>query len=115
MLAVDNILSFKKWDTGEFENNNIDGLISIEKKINDLSTVITELNIVDGFKIGYELKIQNNIFIRIGKNDTSSSFGLGLYLSSIKLDYAYVKNENNFFYDSHRVGFNFNLQKGLQN
>ena len=33
MLAVDNILSFKKWDTGEFEKNNIDGFISIEKKL----------------------------------------------------------------------------------
>ena len=115
ILAVDNILSFKKWDTGEFEKNNIDGFISIEKKINDLSTIFTEFNIVDGFKIGYELKIQNNIFVRIGRNDANSSFGLGFNFSSIKLDYAYVKNENNFFYDSHRVGFNFNLQKELQN
>ena len=95
------------------EKNNIDGFISIEKKINDSSTIFTELNIVDGFKIGYELKIQNNIFIRIGKNDANSSFGLGFNLSNIILDYAYIKNEDNFLHDSHRVGFNFNLQKEL--
>ena len=96
MLAVDNILSFKKWDTGNLKKITLMVLYQL-KKINDLSTIFTEFNIVDGFKIGYELKIQNNIFVRVGRNDANSSFGLGFNFSSIKLDYTYVKNENNFF------------------
>ena len=52
MLAVDNILSLKKWDTGEFEKNNIDGFISVEKKINDNQLFLKNLRIKYEFDIG---------------------------------------------------------------
>ena len=60
-------------------------------------------------KLGLEIKIIDNLFIRTGLNKNDFTFGFGLQLKNIDLDYAYINNNSEIFTNNHSVGFNINL------
>tara|TARA_B110000263_G_C14946307_1_gene345992 strand:- start:298 stop:519 length:222 start_codon:yes stop_codon:yes gene_type:complete len=71
--------------------------------------VFYEYNINSGSKLGFEIELINNLFIRTGINKYNFCFGFGIQLENIKLDYAYMNNKSEILGSNHSVGFNINL------
>ena len=108
-FGVDNILAFKKWDTGLLEKFDLNGYLATAINISDRNIVFYEYNMNNGSKLGFETKIIDNLFIRTGLNKNDFTFGFGLQLKNIDLDYAYINNSSEIFRNNHSVGFNVNL------
>ena len=108
-FGIDNILAFKKWDTGLLEKFDLNGYLATAINISDRNIIFYEYNMTNGSKLGLETKIIDNLFIRTGLNENDFTFGFGLQLKNIDLDYAYINNNSEIFTNNHSVGFNINL------
>ena len=108
-FGVDNLLAFKKWDTGLLEKYDLNGYLSTAINISDRSIIFYEYNMNNGSKLGFEVKIIDNLFARTGINKYDFTFGFGLQLKNIDLDYAYINNNSKIFGSNHSIGFNINL------
>ena len=108
-FGIDNILAFKKWDTGLLEKFDLNGYLATAINISDRNIIFYEYNMANGSKLGLETKIIDNLFIRTGLNENDFTFGFGLQLKNIDLDYAYINNNSEIFTNNHSVGFNINL------
>jgi len=108
-FGIDNILAFKKWDTGLLEKFDLNGYLATAINISDRNTIFYEYDMTNGSKLGFETKIIDNLSIRTGLNKNDFTFGFGLQLKNIDLDYAYINNNSEIFTNNHSVGFNINL------
>ena len=108
-FGIDNILAFKKWDSGLLEKFDLNGYLATAINISDRNIIFYEYNMANGSKLGLETKIIDNLFIRTGLNENDFTFGFGLQLKNIDLDYAYINNNSEIFTNNHSVGFNINL------
>ena len=108
-FGIDNLLAFKKWDTDLLEKYDLNGYLGSSINISDRNTVFYEYNINSGSKLGFEIELINNLFIRTGINKYNFCFGFGIQLENIKLDYAYMNNKSEILGSNHSVGFNINL------
>ena len=108
-FGIDNLLAFKKWDTDLLEKYDLNGYLGSSINISDRNTVFYEYNINSGSKLGFEIELINNLFVRTGINKYNFCFGFGIQLENIKLDYAYMNNKSEILGSNHSVGFNINL------
>ena len=108
-FGVDNILAMKKWDTGLLERFDLNGYLSTSVDLSDRFTLFYEYNLIDHSKLGFEMEIVSNFFIRSGYNNNYHSFGFGFKLNDIHLDYSYFNNNSIVFGDNHSIGFNINI------
>ena len=108
-FGAENIFSFKKWDTGYIEKFDLNGYLAFSYNFNK-SAMFYEYNIIDKSKIGFEIQLIENLFFRSGINKYSTSFGFGLSLKNIILDYTYINNKSDIFGSNHSIGFNINLE-----
>jgi len=108
-FGVDNLLAFKKWDTGLLEKYDLNGYLATSINISDRSTLFYEYNINNNSKLGFEIKLVDDLFLRTGINKYDFSFGFGLQLKNINLDYAYINNSSKIFGSNHSIGFNINF------
>jgi len=108
-FGIDNILAFKKWDTGLLEKFDLNGYLATAINISDRNIIFYEYNMNNGSKLGFETKIADNLFIRTGLNKNDFTFGFGLQLEKLDLDYAYINNNSEIFRNNHSIGFNINL------
>ena len=60
-------------------------------------------------KLGFELKIIEDLFFRAGLDKSDLTLGIGLRLKNINLDYAYVNNNPQILGNSHAIGMIINL------
>ena len=109
-FGAENIFSFKKWDTGYIEKFDLNGYLAFSYNFNK-SAIFYEYNIIDKSKIGFEIQLIENLFFRSGINKYSTSFGFGLSLKNIILDYTYINNKSDIFESNHSIGFNINLNR----
>ncbi len=107
-FGVENIFAFKKWDTNYIEKFDLNGYLAFSYNFNQ-SIIFYEYNMINKSKIGFEIKLIENLFFRSGINKYSTSFGFGLSLKNIILDYTYINNKSDIFGSNHSVGFNINL------
>ena len=108
-FGIDNLLAFKKWNTDLLEKYDLNGYLGSSINISDRNTVFYEYNINSGSKLGFEIELINNLFVRTGINKYNFCFGFGIQLENIKLDYAYMNNKSEILGSNHSVGFNINL------
>ena len=108
-FGVDNFLAFKKWNTDLLERYDLNSYLATSINISDKTTMFYEYNIYNGSKLGLEIKIINDLFVRAGINKYDFTFGFGLQIRNINLDYAYMNNNYEIFGSNHSIGFNIHL------
>lgn len=110
IIAMDNLLAVKKWDTGLLEKNNLNSYLSISTKISNHITFLCEYNLDKKIKLGTEFEIIDEILLRFGLSDSNLSAGFGFNLKNIDIDYAYIDNKYDIFGNNHIIGFTLNLK-----
>ena len=90
IAGINDLISYKKWNTGVIENNKLNYFISTSVLVNNLGLFI-EANSLYKENIGFEYNHDDTIFIRFATNvDENFSYGLAFNLDAIELSYAYV-------------------------
>ena len=108
-FGADNILAIKKWDTGLLEKFDLNGYFCTSIDLSNRFTLFYEYNLINYSKLGFEIKIIPDLFLRSGYNNDYYSFGFGLKLDKMNLDYSYSDNNSLIFGSNHSVGFNINM------
>ena len=110
-IGLNNILSQKKWETGLIEKNKISGYFNISIDLFRSIVLFSEYNTESNFILGSEIKFLDIFSLRFGTNDIEDfSFGVGLILKNISLDYIYKENSNNILGNNHILGFILDLK-----
>ena len=117
-LRIEDIINFKSWNTGMIETFR--PLITAGVRIQFSSLMFgfesgsrveehTRLN----YHTGVEFKQHENLFLRAGiSNDSKFSVGIGIHLTMVGIDYAYVQPPKDYPLDgSHIISTNFYLEK----
>ena len=111
-IGLNNILSQKIWETGLIEKNKISGYFNISIDLFRSIVLFSEYNTESNFILGSEIKFLDIFSLRFGTNDIEDfSFGVGLILKNISLDYTYKENSNNILGNNHILGFILDLKK----
>ena len=117
-LRIEDIINFKSWNTGTIETFR--PLITAGVRIQFSSLMFgfesgsrveehTRLN----YHTGVEFKQHENLFLRAGiSNDSKFSVGIGIHLTMVGIDYAYVQPPKDYPLDaSHIISTSFYLEK----
>mgnify|MGYP000079504799 FL=1 len=117
-LRIEDIINFKSWNTGTIETFR--PLITAGVRIQFSSLLFgfesgsrmeehTRLN----YHTGVEFKQHENLFLRAGiSNDSKFSVGIGIHLTMVGIDYAYVQPPKDYPLDgSHIISTSFYLEK----
>ena len=117
-LRIEDIINFKSWNTGTIETFR--PLITAGVRIHFSSLLFgfesgsrmeehTRLN----YHTGVEFKQHENLFLRAGiSNDSKFSVGIGIHLTMVGIDYAYVQPPKDYPLDgSHIISTSFYLEK----
>ena len=117
-LRIEDIINFKSWNTGTIETFR--PLITAGVRIQFSSLMFgfesgsrmeehTRLN----YHTGVEFKQHENLFLRAGiSNDSKFSVGIGIHLTMVGIDYAYVQPPKDYPFDgSHIISTSFYLEK----
>ena len=117
-LRIEDIINFKSWNTGTIETFR--PLITAGVRIQFSSLMFgfesgsrveehTRLN----YHTGVEFKQHENLFLRAGiSNDSKFSAGIGIHLTMVGIDYAYVQPPKDYPLDgSHIISTSFYLGK----
>ena len=117
-LRIEDIINFKNWNTGTIETFR--PLITAGVRIQFSSLMFgfesgsrveehTRLN----YHTGVEFKQHENLFLRAGiSNDSKFSVGIGIHLTMVGIDYAYVQPPKDYPLDgSHIISTSFYLEK----
>ena len=117
-LRIEDIINFKSWNTGTIETFR--PLITAGVGIHFSSLLFgfesgsrmeehTRLN----YHTGVEFKQHENLFLRAGiSNDSKFSVGIGIHLTMVGIDYAYVQPPKDYPLDgSHIISTSFYLEK----
>ena len=117
-LRIEDIINFKSWNTGMIETFR--PLITAGVRIQFSSLMFgfesgsrveerTRLN----YHTGVEFKQHENLFLRAGiSNDSKFSVGIGIHLTMVGIDYAYVQPPKDYPLDgSHIISTSFYLEK----
>ena len=111
IIAIDNLFSTKKWETGLRENYNLNSYISITTKALKKVSIFSEYDFDKMLRIGLELKIIEMMMLRFGADDSNFSFGFGFKLKNFNIDYAYIDNKYDIFGNNHCIGLSLNLKE----
>ena len=117
-LRIEDIINFKSWNTGTIETFR--PLVTTGVRIQFSSFMFgfetgshveehTRLN----YHTGVEFKQHENLFLRVGiSNDSKFSVGIGIHLTMVGIDYAYVQPQKDYPLDaSHIISTSFYLEK----
>ena len=117
-LRIEDIINYKSWNTGTIETFR--PLITAGVRIQFSSLMFgfesgsrveehTRLN----YHTGIEFKQHKNLFLRGGiSNDSKFSVGIGIHLTMVGIDYAYVQPPKDYPLDgSHIISTSFYLEK----
>ena len=99
------MLATKKWDTHRIEKNNVDGYLNSSHIINNNIQLFAEYDMKYKAKLGIELKISDNLFMRSGINLKNFSIGFGYHAKNIIIDYTYVDNNPIILGKNHIICF----------
>tara|TARA_Y100001970_G_scaffold294115_1_gene447054 strand:- start:8788 stop:9669 length:882 start_codon:yes stop_codon:yes gene_type:complete len=108
-FGANNILAIKKWDTGLLEKFDLNGYLCTSVNLSDKTILFYEYDLINHSKLGFEMKMISDLFLRLGINNDYYSFGFGLKLNNINFDYSYTENHSIFFGNNHSIGFNINM------
>ena len=109
-FGVNDLLAFKKWDTNLLEKYDLNGYFGTSINISNKNILFYEYNINDGYRLGIEYKLNALLSLRTGYNKNNNfSYGFGIYLKNINLDYGYVNNSSQIFGSRYSIGFSMNF------
>ncbi|MCX7910508.1 MAG: tetratricopeptide repeat protein [Endomicrobia bacterium] len=113
---IGNIFNLKMINTEDILPININIGVGIKpfEKLSlglDISKSMFKNNLLDKYSFGINWSPYKMFSIRAGKNDTETSFGFGVNLRSMSIDYAAVLQE--YLGISHRISLDFKFGKTL--
>ena len=111
LFAVDDLLAYKKWDTGLIEKYNINSFISSSIRLSDSNSLFFEYHFTEKFKFGTEIILFDKMFLRFGFGNSNLKFGFGFNFKNLNIDYAYNDNKYNIFGNNHIIGFTLALKE----
>jgi len=90
IAGVNDLFSYKKWNTGVVEHNKLNYFFSTSVYVNNIGLFI-EANSLYNEKFGFEYNYNNIIYFRLATNVEENLFyGLAFNLNAIELSYAYI-------------------------
>ena len=111
IIGINNIISYKKWNTDSIEKNKKEYFLSTNINLNKINLYFESDNIYNE-KIAFEYKIQDFFYVRLGKYmKTSYTSGFGLYSNFVELNYAYLNH--NKLGNSYQISILFKLDNIL--
>ena len=105
--SINNLFSFKKWDTGlrerfypylsilmncNYQKSNI--FLEIRDFYLDLGYIQDKYQLSDNIGIGLEYLIYKDLYFRGGYSISQFSFGLGMNLYNMIFDYSYLNHQH---------------------
>ena len=110
--GVNDLISYKRWDTGIIENNKLNYFVSTSVNASNIGLFI-EANSLYNERIGFQYNYKNILAIRFSTNiDEDFSYGLGLDLKAVEFSYVYIPI-NNKIGDINQINLSFKLS-GLE-
>ena len=98
---------YKKWKNGKTENNHIVPVLAASIKY---KSVLSIINIKEyNSKVAFEINMLQNLFFRLGfKESSKATYGLGIKLNLIELDYTNYKLDD-LSENVNQISLTFNL------
>ena len=101
--------SYKNWDNGTYEKRNFNSLFGFSTRFNNLFLIFNYFE--KNYKAGVEYMFHKNFHFRLGISEINKmSFGFGLNLKSIDINYAYFKLIN-INEPINQISFTMNLKE----